>query len=241
MRTITIGTTAVLGAVATMLTATLAATLTATATAASPASAAGTAVPVYDARAALSRHDTCVKDASTGITRRALVLDNRRSSRRVQFKVVRAGDRVAGPVVYQWVGAHRKRTVVVSVAQRTTASVRVRVPEMGRKRLVLSALVPARPSCYVATVHPVAALGGVSCQGPDSVAQVVLDNRGTTDSTIGYTIASSYGDSSASVAVRPASTVNYYLPVPAGGSTHVEVSARGSRVLSTDVAAVSCP
>lgn len=230
MRTITIGTTAVLGAAATLLTA----TLSAPPTAASPA-------PTYDARAALSRHDSCVKDASTGITRRALVLDNRRSSHRAQFKVVRAGDRVAAPVVYQWVGAHRKRTVVVSVAQRTTASVRVRVPEMGRKRLVLSALVPARPSCYVATVHPVAALGGVSCQGQDSVAQVVLDNRGTTDATIGYTVASSYGDSSASVAVRPASAVNYYLPVPAGGSTHVEVSAHGSTVLSTDVAAVSCP
>ncbi|GAA4699109.1 hypothetical protein [Nocardioides conyzicola] len=229
MRTTTIGATAVLGTVASLLTATL------------TTADAGAAAPVYDARAKLSRHVTCVQGASAGITRRTIVLDNRRSSRRVQFRVVRAGDRYADPVVYRWVAAHRKRTVVVSVAQRATASVRVRVPEMGRKSLVLSAIVPAQSSCYVATVHPVAALGGVGCQGHDSVARIVLDNRGTSDATVGYTVASSYGDSSASLAVRPTSSVNYYLPVPSGGSTHVEVTARGSRVLSTDVASVSCP
>ena len=73
------------------------------------------------------------------------------------------------------------------------------------------------------------------------VAQIVLDNRSTSDEAVDYTVASSYGGSSASFTVRPASSVNDYVPVPAGGSTHVDVTARDRTVLSVDVAAVSCP
>jgi hypothetical protein len=217
--------TAVLSAVATLLT-------TAGAT---------TAAVGYDARASLSGHRTCVRSDHTGITRRTLVLDNTRSARRVQFKVVRDGDRFADPSVYVWVPAHRSKSVTVSVPQRTTVSVRVRVPEMGRRELRLSTTVAALASCYVATIQPKASLGGVSCNGADSVAQIVLDNRSTSDDTITYAVESSYGASSASFTVRPASSTNDYLPVPAGGSTHIDVTAVGNRLLSIDVAAVSCP
>lgn len=217
--------TAVLGVVATMLT-------TAGAT---------TAATGYDARASLSGHRTCTKTASTGITRRTVVLDNTRSARRVQFKVVRDGDRFADPTVYVWVPAHRRKSVIVSVPQRTTASVRVRVPEMGREELRLSTTVAALASCYVATVKPKASLGGVSCNGADSVAQIVLDNRSTSDDEVTYAVASSYGASSASFTVRPASSVNDYLPVPAGRSTHIDVTAAGRKLLSIDVAAANCP
>ena len=227
MRTISIAT-AVLGVVATMLTTVLAT--------AGPT----TAATGYDARASLSGHRTCTKTATTGITRRTVLLDNTRSEHRVQFKVVRNGDRFAEHMVYVWVPAHQKRTVVVSVSQRSTVSVRVRVPEMGRNDLRLSATVVALEGCYVATVDPKAAFGGVSCHGDDSIAQIVLDNRATSDEKVDYRIASSYGDSTASLTVRPASADNYYLPVPAGGTTHVEVTASGRRLLATDIAAVSC-
>lgn len=199
-----------------------------------------TAATGYDARAGLSGHRTCTKSATTGVTRRTLVLDNTRSAHRVQYKVVRDGDRVADPVVYVWVPAHRTRSLTVSVPQRTTVSVRVRVPEMGRQELRLSATVAALASCYVPTVRPKASLGGVSCHGADSIAQIVLDNRATTDEVVTYAVESSYGASSASFSVRPASSAHHYLPVPAGGSTHVEVTAAGKPVLSTDVAAVNC-
>jgi hypothetical protein len=226
MRTITITiATAVLGVVATTLTTTGAATATAR----------------YDAHARLAGDATCTKTASEGITTRTVVLDNTRSARRVQYKVVRAGDRVAEHTVRLWVAAHRKRSVVVSVPQRTSVSVRVRVPEMGRHNLLLSAIVPARESCYVPIVDPKAALGGVSCNGRDSVARIVLDNRSTTDETVVYDVSSSYGDSSASFSVDPATSTNDYLVVPAGSSTHVDVRAAGRRLLSIDVAAVSCP
>ncbi|MEP9362101.1 hypothetical protein ABLE68_03975 [Nocardioides sp. CN2-186] len=224
MRTISTAT-AVLGVVATLLT-------TAGAT---------TAATGYDARASMAGHRTCTKTATTGITRRTIVLDNTRSARRVQFKVVRDGDRFADPTVYVWVPAHGRKSVTVSVPQRTTASVRVRVPEMGRGELRLSTTVAALASCYVATVKPKASLGGVSCHGKDSVAQIVLDNRSTSDDRIAYTVESSYGASSASLTVRPASSTNYYLSVPTERSTHVAVTAAGRRVLSIDVAAASCP
>jgi hypothetical protein len=112
---------------------------------------------------------------------------------------------------------------------------------MGREELRLSATVAALASCYVPTVDPRASFGGVSCSGRDSVARIVLDNRATSDDEVAYTVASSYGGSTASFTVGPASAVNDYLPVPAGGSTHVRVTAAGRTVLSTDVAAVSCP
>lgn len=199
-----------------------------------------TAATGYDARASLSGQRTCTTTAGAGITRRTVVLDNTRSAHRVQFKVVRDGDRFADHRVYVWVPARQKRSVVVSVAQRSMVSVRVRVPEMGRRDLRLSATVSALRSCYVATVEPRAAFGGVSCHSGDSVAQIVLDNRRTSDEEVDYTVASSYGDSTASFTVRPASSDNYYLPVPDGRSTHVEVTAAGRRVLSTDIAAVDC-
>lgn len=223
MRTISIAT-AVLGVVATLL------------TTAGPT----TAATGYDARASLSGPRTCTKTSAAGITRRTVVLDNTRSAHRVQFKVVRDGDRFAEHRVYVWVPARQKRSVVVSVPQRSTVSVRVRVPEMGRRDLRLSATVAALESCYVATVDPRATFGGVSCHGGDSVAQIVLDNRATSDEKIDYTVASSYGDSTASFTVRPASSDNYYLPVPDGRTTHVDVTAAGRRVLSTDIAAASC-
>jgi hypothetical protein len=224
MRTLTIAT-AVLGAVATLLT----------------TAGASTAAARYDARAHLSGQRTCVKIDGTGVTRRPIVLDNRRSEHRVQFKVVRSGDQVARHTVYVWVPAHRRKSLIVSVPQRDTASVRVRVPEMGRRELRLSTTVAALQSCYVPTVDPRASLGGVSCHGTDAVAQIVLDNRSTSDDAIAYTVRSSYGRSSASFTVRPASSTNDYLPVPAGGSTHVRVTAAGQRLLWTDVAAVNCP
>ena len=224
MGTISIAT-AVLDVVATLLT-----------TAGATTAAAG-----YDARASLSGHRTCTKTDSIGITRRTVVLDNTRSARRVQFKVVRDGDRFAKPTVYVWVRAHEKKSVTVSVPQRTTVSVRVRVPEMGREELRLSTTVAALASCYVETVEPKASLGGVSCNGGDSVAQIVLDNRATSDDKVAYKVASSYGDSSASFTVRPASSVNHYVPVPAEWSTHVDVCAAGRKLLSLDVAAVNCP
>ena len=217
--------TAVLGTVATLL------------TTAGPT----TAATGYDARAHLSGHRTCTKSGGAGITRRHLALDNRRSAHRVQFKVVRDGDRFAEPTVYVWVPAHRRKSVTVSVPQRTTASVRVRVPEMGHQELRLSTTVAALASCYVATVKPKASLGGVSCHGADSVAQIVLDNRSTSDDKVVYTVESSYGASSASFTVRPASSTNDYLPVPAGRSTHIAVTAAGTKMLSIDVAAASCP
>lgn len=228
MRTITTAT-AALGVVATLL------------TAAGSTSASTSASTGFDARARLSGKATCSRTTHLGTTRRTIVLDNTRSARRVQFKLVRDGDRIADPVVYVWVPAHRKRQMTVSVPQRSTVSVRVRVPEMGRQELRLSATVPALASCYVATVDPRASLGGVSCHGGDSVAQIVLDNRATSDKAVDYTVSSSYGDSSASFTVRPASSVNDYLPVPAGRSTHVDVTADGREVLSLDVAAASCP
>ena len=199
-----------------------------------------TAATGYDARASLSGPRTCSKTATAGTTRRTVVLDNTRSAHRVQFKVVRDGDRYAQHRVYVWVPAHEKRSVAVSVPQRSTVSVRVRVPEMGRRDLRLSATVSALRSCYVATVDPQASFAGVSCHNGDSVAQIVLDNRRTSDEEIDYTVESSYGDSTASFTVRPASAANYYLPVPDGRSTHVEVTAAGERVLSTDIAAISC-
>ena len=223
MRTISVAT-AVLGVVAALL------------TAAGPT----TAATGYDARARLSGHRTCTTTATAGITRRTVVLDNTRSAHRVQFKVVRDGDRYAEHKVYVWVPAHRTRSAVVSVPQRSTVSLRVRVPEMGRRDLRLSATVAALPSCYVATVDPRAVFGGVSCHGGDSIAQIVLDNRGTSDESIDYTIASSYGDSTASFTVRPTTSDNYYVPVPDGSTTHVDVAAAGRRVLSTDIAAASC-
>ncbi|MBZ5737727.1 hypothetical protein [Nocardioides mangrovi] len=217
--------TVVLGAVATLLT----------------TAGASTAATGYDARAHMSGHRTCTKDARVGVTQRRIVLDNSRSAHRAQFKVVRNGDHDADPVVYVWVPAAAKKRVTVSVPQRTTVSVRVRVPEMGREDLRLSATVRALDSCYVARVAPKASLGGVSCQGSDSVAQIVLDNRDTTDEKVAYAVASSYGDSTASFTVRPASSSNYYLTVPTGRSTHVDVRAAGKRLLATDIAAVSCP
>lgn len=214
----------VLGAVATLLSTT----------------AGAEAATRYDARARLSDQPTCVKRDATGITQRTVVLDNMRSAHRVQYRVVRAGDRFADHVVYLWVKAHARRSVVVSVPQRSQVSVRVRVPEMGAKSLRLSAILEARASCYVETVDPKATLGGVSCSGSDSVARIVLDNRATSDDKVDYTVTSSYGDSTASLTVKPASATNYYLTVPAGSSTHVMVTAAGHRVLSTDVTAVSC-
>jgi len=199
-----------------------------------------TAATGYDARARLAGEPTCTKTGSQGITRRTVVLDNTRSAHRVQYKVVRDGDRFADPTVYLWVAAHRKKSLTVSVPQRTTVSVRVRVPEMGRQELRLSATVAARHSCYVPRFDPRASLGGVSCHGADSVAQILLDNRSTTDDTVAYEVASSYGDSSASFSVKPASSTSDYVPVPAGGSTHVNVRAAGKRLLSVDVAALSC-
>lgn len=223
MRSIPVAT-AVLGVVAALLT----------------TAAPTTATTGFDARASLSGQRTCAKTATTGVTRRTVVLDNSRSAHRVQFKVVRVGDHLAQHKVYVWVPAHRTRSVVVSVPQRTTASVRVRVPEMGGRALRLSATVPALRSCYVATVAPKAAFGGVSCHHGDSVAQIVLDNRATSDEKVDYTVASSYGDSTATFTVRPASVANYYLPVPAGRSTRVSVTAAGQRVLSTEIAAAGC-
>ncbi|MGB0101474.1 MAG: hypothetical protein WBP61_14445 [Nocardioides sp.] len=224
MRKTTIAT-AVIGTVATLL------------TSAGPV----TAATRYDARAELTGHRTCVKSAGEAITRRTLVLDNTRSERRVQYKVVRDGDRFADPVVYRWVPAHRKKKLTVSVPQRTTASVRVRVPEMGRNHLRLSRTVAALASCKITTFEPKASLGGVRCTGADSVAQIVLDNRSTTDDAVSYRVTSSYGASSASFTVRPASATNHYLPVPAGRSTQIEVRAAGRDLLSIDVGAVSCP
>ena len=224
MRTTTVAI-AVLGVLATTL------------TSAGPSGAAAR----FDARADLAGHRTCTRTATEGVTRRTLVLDNSRSRRRVQFRVVRDGDRYADPAVYLWVRAGRKKAVTVSVPQRRTVSVRVRVPEMGREHLRLSATVRALASCYVPTVDPRASLGGVSCSGRDSIARVVLDNRATSDDRISYTVTSSYGRSTASFTVPPASSTNDYLPVPAGRSTHVRVTAAGEEVLSTDVAAVSCP
>lgn len=224
MRRITIAT-AVLGVVATTLT----------------TAGASTATAGYDARAMVAGDRSCTKTATEGITRRTVVLDNTRSAHRVQYKIVRSGDRFADHTVRVWVAAHRKKSVVVSVPQRTSVSVRVRVPEMGRQNLLLSAILPARKSCYVPIVDPRAALGGVSCSGRDSVARIVLDNRATTDETVVYEVASSYGASSASFSVAPASSTNHYLPVPAGRSTHVDVRAAGKRALSVDVAAVNCP
>lgn len=194
----------------------------------------------FDARARLSGQPTCSKGSAAGITRRSIVLDNERSAHRVQFHVVRAGDRFAERLVYVWVPARQSRSVVVSVPQRTTVSVRVRVPEMGVDNLRLSSTVAALASCYVETVDPKASLGGVWCNGQDSLARIVLDNRSTSDDQVDYSVASSYGDSSASLTVKPASAINYYLTVPAGGSTHVDVAAAGRQVLSTDVEAVNC-
>ena len=224
MRTITLAT-AALGAVATLLT-----------TAGATPAATG-----YDAHAKLSGERTCSMGPRAGVTRRTLVLDNRRSAHRVQFKVVRQGDRYADPVTYVWVPAHGRASLTTSVPQRSTVSVRVRVPEMGREELRLSATVAALASCYVERVDPKASLGGVSCHGEDSIAQIVLDNRSTTDDAIAYRVASSYGDSSASLIVEPSTATNYYLTVPSGRSTEVSVTAAGRRVLSADVAAVSCP
>jgi hypothetical protein len=224
MRRITIAT-AVLGVVATTLT-----------TVGSTTAATG-----YDARAHLPGDRTCTKSASAGVTRRQLVLDNTRSAHRVQYKVVRHGDRYADPAVHVWVPAHASKSLTVSVPQRSTVSVRVRVPEMGREDLRLSATVAALRSCYVPTVDPKASLGGVSCQDGDSVARIVLDNRATSDDEVRYDVASSYGDASASLTVEPATSTNYYLTVPAGRSTEVRVTAAGRRVLSTEVAAVNCP
>ena len=202
---------------------------------------AGSAATGYEARASLSGHRTCTERATEGVTRRTLVLDNSRSRKRAQFKVVRDGDRFADPVVYTWVPAGKRKTVTVSVRQRSTVSVRVRVPEMGRQELRLSATVAALASCYVPVVDPRASLGGVACHGADSVAQVVLDNRSTTDDDVVYRVASSYGASTAAFTVAPASSTNDYLPVPPGRSTHVRVTAAGETLLELDVAAVSCP
>lgn len=224
MRRITIAT-AVLGVVTTMLT-----------TTGPPAAAAR-----YDARAGLSGERTCSMGPKAGVTRRTLVLDNRRSAERVQYRVVRRGDRFAEPAVYVWVPAHRRKTLTVSVPQRTTVSVRVRVPEMGFRDLRLSATVAALASCYRERVDPRASLGGVSCHDGDSVAQIVLDNRATTDDEVEYAVASSYGDASAVLTVEPATSTRYYLTVPAGRSTQVDVTASGRRVLSTEIAAVACP
>lgn len=230
MRTTAIAT--ALGVAATLLTTTLTTTLL---TAGPSGAATG-----YDARARAAGDRTCTRTPAMGVTQRRFVLDNSRSTHRVQFKVVREGDRYADAVTYVWVGAHRRKSVTVSVPQRRTASLRVRVPEMGRQDLRLSTTVASLETCYVPTVDPKASLGGVSCHGSDSVAQIVLDNRSTSDRRIHYTVTSSYGDSSASLMVRPASATNYYLPVPAGRSTHVGVAAAGDRVLSIDVAAGSC-
>lgn len=224
MRKTTIAT-AVLGTVATLL------------TSAGPT----TAATRYDARAELTGHRTCAQSATEAVTRRTLVLDNTRSSRRVQYKVVRDGDRFADAVVYTWVPAHRKKTVTVSVPQRTTVSVRVRVPEMGRNHLRLSRTVAALASCKVTTFEPKASLGGVMCHGADSVARIVLDNRSTSDDAVAYRVTSSYGASSASFTVRPASSTNHYLPVPAGGSTQIDVRAAGRDLMAIDVGAVNCP
>lgn len=200
-----------------------------------------TAATGYDARAHLAGDRTCAKTERAGVTRRQLVLDNRRSDHRVQYKVVRHGDRHADPVVHVWVPAHQKRSLAVSVPQRSTVSVRVRVPEMGRHDLRLSATVTALARCYVPTVRPKASLGGVACHGGDSVAQIVLDNRATSDDRIDYTVASSYGDATASFTVDAATATNYYLTVPDGRTTDVRVTAAGKRVLATEIAAVSCP
>lgn len=226
MRKLTIAT-AVLGVAATLLT--------------SVGATSSGATAGYDARAHLPGHRTCEKTDDVGLTRRALVLDNRHSAHPVQFKVVREGDPRARPVRYVWVRAHHQRSLTVTVAQRSTVSVRVRVPEMGRHNLRLSATVRALKRCYVETVAPRAALGGVFCHGADSVAQVVLDNRGTSDRRIRYQVASTYGHASASYKVRPESALRHYVPVPAGGSTHVTVEAAGERVLAVDAGSVSCP
>lgn len=227
MRTLTIAT-AVLGAVV------------ATLTAGGAATAATGHISGHDARAQLIGHRTCTAGATAGITRRTLVLDNSRSGRRTHFKVVRVGDRFADRVVRIWVPAHGKKSVTVSAAQRTTVPVRIRVPQMGRGALRLATSVPALASCYVATVDPKASLGGVTCRGADSVARVVLDNRSTSDDSVVYRVESSYGDSSASFTVRPGASTNDYLPVPAGRSTHVDVTAEGRSLLSVDVVAISC-
>lgn len=224
-----------------MRTTTSIATAVATLAALLSTTGAGSAATGYDARAHLTGDRSCAKTERAGVTRRTLVLDNRRSDHRVQYKVVRHGDRRADPVVHVWVPAHQRRSLTVSVPQRSTVSVRVRVPEMGRDDLRLSATVAALARCYVPTVRPRASFGGVACHGGDSVARIVLDNRATSDDEIDYTVASSYGDASASLTVEPATATNYYLTVPDGRSTEVRVTAEGRRVLTTEVAAVSCP
>ena len=145
--------TAVLGAVAALLTTT----------------GATTAALGYDARAKPVRPPHVHEERRHRHHRRTIVLDNTRSARRAQFKVVRDGDRFADPTVLRSGSpAHGRKSVTASVPQRTTASVRVRVPEMGREELRLSTTVAvALASRYVATVKPKASLGGVSCHGKD--------------------------------------------------------------------------
>lgn len=168
-----------------MRTTTSIATAVATLAALLSTTGAGSAATGYDARAHLAGDRSCAKTERAGVTRRTLVLDNRRSDHRVQYKVVRHGDRRADPVVHVWVPAHQRRSLTVSVPQRSTVSVRVRVPEMGRDDLRLSATVAALARCYVPTVRPRASFGGVACHGGDSVARIVLATarRATTRST----------------------------------------------------------
>lgn len=196
--------------------------------------------PGYDARAHLGKHRTCHKYADMGVTKRLLLLHNK-GTKKVQYHVFRDGDYSAAPVRYVWVKPGQTRKLAVRVPQRKTVAVLVRVPEMGHKQIRLSKTVEAKDSCYVPTLDPRASLGGVSCVGGDSVAQILLDNRGTSNATVDYAVTSSFGHSSATFSVSPASSVNDYLPVPAGKSTHVKVTVKGKSLLSLDVAATNCP
>lgn len=152
----------------------------------------------YDARAGLIHSRSC--DAKTGITKQTLVLDNSRSNRRVQYRILRSGDAYHDYKVYNWVAALKKERVTVNVPEGKTVKVVVRVSEQGNK-IVRSTSVKALAGCYKPVIAPTASLGEVGCAAENTLVTVTLDNTKTTDANIRYGV--KIGALSGTVTVGP--------------------------------------
>lgn len=193
------------------------------------------AAATYDARAGLIHSRSC--DAKTGITKQTLVLDNSRSNRRVQYRILRSGDAYHDYKVYNWVAALKKERVTVNVPEGKTVKVVVRVSEQGNK-IVRSTSVKALAGCYKPVIAPTASLGEVGCAAENTLVTISLDNTKTTDAAVKYGV--TIGALSGAVTVGPKAVQTISASGVNGGPVPVTITYGTKVLLNTSVPAEAC-
>lgn len=198
----------------------------------------------YRADARLSGDRGCIE--SSGTTTQKVVLDNTKSNRKVQFKVsktlTKAGDQQGGGTDFYMVGAGGKKIITLRIPEQMTMGLHVASPDMGRDWSRLTQVIESRPDCRKVVFDPRATLGGTTCQGADSVVQVNLDNRLSTDESAEYAIETAGWNrsSTTTVIVEPDTLRNTYVSMENGQTTDVVVTVGDEVLMERSLPARQC-